>query len=31
MVERISKELRRRDQERDPTAIFIRRLTTLDF
>jgi hypothetical protein len=31
MVERISKELARRDQERDKTALFVRRLTTLDF
>jgi hypothetical protein len=31
MVERISKEIAHRDQERDPTALFLRRLTTLDF
>ena len=31
MVERISQELRHRDQERDPTAIFLRRLTTIEF
>lgn len=31
MVQRISHELSYRDGERDPTAIFIRRLTTLDF
>ncbi|HEY8154170.1 MAG TPA: hypothetical protein VII72_08595 [Myxococcota bacterium] len=31
MVERIEQELARRDQERDPTAVFIRRLTTIDF
>ncbi len=31
MVERISQELSHRGQERDPTAIFLRRLTTLDF
>jgi len=31
MVERIHQELQRRDQERDPMALFIRRVTTLDF
>ena len=31
MVQRISQELAHRDQERDPTAVFLRRLTTLDF
>jgi hypothetical protein len=31
MVERVEQELRRRDQERDRTALFLRRLTTLDF
>jgi multidrug resistance efflux pump len=31
MVERIKQELSFRDQERDPTAIFMRRLTSLDF
>ena len=31
MVDRIKLELSYRDQERDPTAIFLRRLTSLDF
>jgi hypothetical protein len=31
MVAQISQELKRRDQERDPTALFLRRLTTVDF
>ena len=31
MVERVSQELSRRDGERDPMAIFLRRLTTIDF
>jgi len=31
MVERITQELRHRDQERDPMAIFLRRLTTIEF
>jgi hypothetical protein len=31
MVARIEQELARRDQERDPTAVLIRRLTTIDF
>ena len=29
MVERIQQELQRRDQERDSTALFLRRLTTI--
>jgi len=31
MVERIHQELDRRSQERDPMAVFVRRLTTIDF
>jgi len=31
MIQRISQELSHRDSERDPTAVFLRRLTTLDF
>jgi hypothetical protein len=31
MIERIQQELAHRDQERDPTAVFVRRLTTIDF
>jgi hypothetical protein len=31
MVERIQRELSRRDQERDRVALFIRRVTTIDF
>jgi len=31
MVEQIHQELQRRDQERDPMALFIRRVTTIDF
>jgi len=31
MIERIQQELARRDGERDPTAVFIRRLTSIDF
>jgi hypothetical protein len=31
MVERIEQELRYRDQDRDEMAVFVRRLTTVDF
>jgi hypothetical protein len=31
MVARIQQELQRRDQERDPMALLIRRVTTIDF
>ena len=31
MVARIEQELARRDSERDPTAVMIRRITTIDF
>ena len=31
MLERIQQELQRRDQERDPMALFIRRVTTIEF
>jgi hypothetical protein len=31
MVERIQQELQHRDQERDPMALFFRRLTTINF